>query len=1080
MPDPKRIEIEVYTKDGDLIASFGNPIPTPSNPSAVLTDDERREIMVEPTVKLVQNGESSFSYKMLVSSEKFQLIKGIENRYHVNGRVYTALTDDAIVYGVEGEDARIATVTLVEEQYTLKKKFIQAHNVMPYSKSVAAATSACAEYDRTNKVASESTFVISSGDENFAMALLWDVTDTICIIDPSDTWVNPPKYVNPFSIVKTEDSITIKFYNYGGSIALGATSLFGAGDEAIDDHTVTILPKSNDKYKLTINGIQYEDSVVTDERGVLMPRGSGGYALWAVLRATGWILGTCDMTHDLFNTAQVEATCATQVRDFTAIYGTYKASSDSWVFDLAQNTDSAFKRALSWAVNSTLYVADISTVDDVPEWTDAPDSITVTYFNATDSRITVKFSNSGGATTNDCVVAFSNSGAALEAKFVVPSTDSGFAYASTWESGYSVSIYDAVGWADAPTSARIIGSLVNGDGNLEITVLNLGGLISAGATVHLVSGNEIGVFNVETDAKGVYENIEAIQELYGGVIVFDSLHKVIHYRDEDKEGTDFNTWNGFTIKRGKNLTSTPSVSWNADIITRLYPLGADKLNIELVNGGNRYVDDFSYTDTVYEGYVDQPNIYDTLDDGGMLQLLYWAQREVSKVCRPRKTVKYENKVVDRRLIGGYEFDVFDLNSIVKAYYIDSETGEETSELLRIVNWEYDVWNPLNKTTLEVGDIKSNVRDVFKLIYKKTEEMPVFDAKGRISADDIAVSSGSSSGGRGGGGGGGGGGTLADTIEEQIKSNAYFYQKFDEQSSTIGMVAEFSRATDEFARNGIAAVDLKVDETASVLQASVQHNYETLSGEISSTDSTLRLWAEDTFASAELTTRFNNLVTGMGNYTSIKQFADATYAKTEIETWVNDTRSYLAVSGGAVTMSAGGQFLGVGLGAIYLNGSYVDLDGDTVEVGSIGSIVKMWGDDVEFYADSFLTDVRVDSDSIGVATFSTGYTSINALVSADVSYSTNSGEKANYGYIISQHNPVTPINGITVTRQTVSGVSVVTGITVSRVDASNITTKFVRFPTGIATTAATISRAYVNSIRGVSKSSSQRTFVTKKL
>ena len=799
MPNTRRTKIEVYSKTGDLIASFDNPVSTPSHPSAALTDAERRELMVEPTVKLVQNGESSFSFKMLVSSEKFHLIKGIGNRFHVNGRVYTALTDDAIVYGYEGDDARVATVTLVEEQYTLKKKFVKAYNVMPYSKSVAASTAAVAEYDSVNKVSAEAMFVISSSDANFQNALLWDVTDTIYILEPSDTWENPPKYVNPHSIVKTEESIAITFYNLGGAIPLGATAMFGAGIESIDDHTVTILPKANKKYKLTIDGVQYEDSVVLDERGVLMPRGSGGYALWSVIRNSGWRLGTCDMTHTLFNTAQADAICQTEVRDFTALYGTYKESSNSWSFDLAQNTDSAFRRALSsWAIDDTLYVADISTVDGEPEWTDAPDSVHITYFNATDSRITIKI-DATGTIANDCVVAFSNSGEALQAKFIVASTDAGFSLASTWEDGYSLSVYDAVGWADAPVSARLISAVVNGSGNLELTILNLGGTILAGATVRFISGNEMGVFNCETDAKNIFENIKLIQELWGGVIVFDSMNKVIHYRDEDKEGTDFNTWNGFTIKRGKNLTALPSVYWNADIITRLYPLGADKLNIALVNDGKRYVDDFSYTSTVLEGYVDQPNIYDTLDDGGMLQLLYWAQREVSKVCRPRKTVKYENKVIDRRQIGGYEFDTFDLNSIVKAYYTDSETDQETSELLRIVNWEYDVWNPLLNTTIEVGDIHSNVRDVFKLIYKKTEEMPVFDAKGRISADDISVgSSSSSSSRRGGGGGGGGGGTLADELEKQVQSNAYFYQKFDEQSATIGAVAQFAHSTDEYA------------------------------------------------------------------------------------------------------------------------------------------------------------------------------------------------------------------------------------------------------------------------------------------
>ena len=938
MSNPSRTQIEVYSKAGDLIASFSNPIATPDNPSAALTDDERREVMIDPTVKLVQNGESSFTFKMLVSAEKFHLIKTIGNRFHVNGRVYTALTDDAIVYGYEGEDSRVATVTLVEEQYALQKKFVQAYNVMPYSKSLAASGSDCAAYDRTNKVAVIATFVIASTDANFQKALLWDITDTIYILEPSDTWEEPPTYINPVSITKTEESITITFYNLGGAIPLGATALFGAGIESIDDHTVTILPKANKKYKLTIDGVQYEDSVVLDERGVLMPRGSGGYALWAMIRHTGWRLGTCDIIHDQFNTTQVDAVCQTQVRDFTGIYGTYKESSGSWVFDVAQSTDSAFRRALNWKVGDTLYVADVSDVDGTPEWTDAPDSVHITYFSATDSRITIKTDGSG-TIANDCVVAFSNAGAALEAKFVVPSADAGFNLASTWEDGYSLSVYDAIGWADAPVSARILSVITNGDGNLEITILNLGGLISAGATVRFISGNEMGVFNCETDAKDIFENIKLVQELWGGVLVFDSFHKVIHYRDEEKEGTDFNTWNGFTIKRGKNLTASPSVSWNADIITRLYPLGADKLNIALVNNGKRYVDDFSFTDEVLEGYVEQPNIYDTLDDGGMLQLLYWAQREVAKVCKPRMTVKYENKVVDRRQIGGYEFDVFDLNSIVKAYYIDSETGDETSELLRIVNWEYNVWNPLTNTTIEVGDIKANVRDIFKLIYKKTEEMPAFDAKGRISADDISVGSGSSSGGRGGGGGGGGG-TLADELEEQILTNGRFYQEFTNTYARIGFEAQYLRTFEGQTNESLGQIGIDLTEAEATLTAMIEHNYTDLQGQITTSQAGLQAWANNEFAKATLLANYytkdetGNLVSSSS--ASVIAYANSTFAQAslvaeingqvatvqataernsndivELSAFMTTYKAAVGVSGGNVTIVATGRVLVVG-------------------------------------------------------------------------------------------------------------------------------------------------------------------------
>ena len=1077
MADPKRTQIDVYSKSGDLIASFSNPIATPNNPAAVLTDAERREVMIDPTVKLVQNGESSFTFKMLVSAEKFHLIKTIGNRFHVNGRVYTALTDDAIVYGYEGEDARVATVTLVEEQYALQKKFVQAYNVMPYSKALAASSAACVAYDRTSKVAEIATLAIASADANFQKALLWDVTDTVYILEPSDTWEDPPTYFNPVSITKTEESITITFYNFGGAIPSGATALFGAGIESIDDHTVTVLPKANKKYKLTIDGVQYEDSVVLDERGVLMPRGSGGYALWSLIRHTGWQLGTCDIIHDQFNTTQVDATCPTQVRDFTGIYGTYKTSSGTWVFDVAQSTDSAFRRALTWDVGDALYIADISDVDGEPEWSGAPDSVHITYFSATESRITIK-TDAVGTIANDCVAAFSNSGSALEAKFVVPSDDVGFDLASTWEDGYSLSVYDAVGWADAPVSARIVSVITNESGNLEITILNLGGLISAGATVRFISGNEMGAFNCETDAKDIFENIKLVQELWGGVLVFDSFHKVIHYRDEEKEGTDFNTWNGYTIKRGKNLTASPSVSWNADMITRLYPLGSGKLNIALVNDGKRYVDDFSFTDEVLEGYVEQPNIYDTLDDGGMLQLLYWAQREVAKVCKPRMTVKYENKVVDRRQIGGYEFDTFDLNSVVKAYYIDSESGEETSQFLRIVNWEYDVWNPLSNTTIEVGDIKANVRDIFKLIYKKTEEMPAFDAKGRISADDISVKESGSSG-RGGGGGGGGGGTLADALEEQILSNGRFFQEFSDVRATIGFEAQYLRAFEGQTNESLGKISLDLTESEATLTAMVEHNYTDLQGQITTSQAGLQAWATSTFAAVELTARFNTLVSGMGNYTSIKQYADATYAKTEIETWVNDARSYLIVSGGAVTMSAGGQFLGVGLGAIYLSGSYIDLDGDTVDIGSLGSIVKMWGSEVEFYSDSFVTAVDVNTIGSLVATLPAGTSSLTVLTGAELRYS-SSYTRASYGKLVSAYTSIPVLQNITFSTDTILGKTVLTGYSRTYVNCCDISTVTVSFPVGVTESVSSLGRTTVVGVQSVGVAKTSRALIARKL
>ena len=354
-------------------------------------------------------------------------------------------------------------------------------------------------------------------------------------------------------------------------------------------------------------------------------------------------------------------------------------------------------------------------------------------------------------------------------------------------------------------------------------------------------------------------------------------------------------------------------------------LGADKLNIELVNDGKRYVDDFSFTDEVLEGYIEQPNIYDTLDDGGMLQLLYWAQREVSKVCRPRKTVKYENKVVDRRQIGGYEFDTFDLNSIVKAYYIDSETGEETSELLRIVNWEYDVWNPLTNTTIEVGDIKANVRDIFKLIYKKTEEMPSFSANGKISADDISVKESSSSGRRGGGGGGGG--TLADALEEQIITNGRFFQEFNDVHATIGFEAQYLRTFEGVTNESLGRIAVDLSETEAYLEAVIEHNYTDLQGQITTSQAGLQAWANNEFAKATLLANYytkdetGNLVSSSG--ASVIAYADAKYAQASLVAQYGDR-----IASMEVTVDSLGH-------------SVASIRADYVQIDAIGVYVNGW-------------------------------------------------------------------------------------------------------------------------------------------
>ena len=318
--------------------------------------------------------------------------------------------------------------------------------------------------------------------------------------------------------------------------------------EAIDDHTVKILPKTDKNFKLTVNGVKYDDSEVVDSRGVLMPRGSAGYALWALLKGTDWTLGVCDVLPDGFDAA-----------------------------------------------------------------------------------------------------------------------------------------------------------------------------------------NDYGTFNVETDMKDILQNIQFVQQQYGGILDWDSEHKVLNLRDEKKD-SDFNTWKGFAIRKGKNLSDYPVITWDNNIITRLYPLGNGNLNIKKVNDNKGYVENFSYTSDIYESYMQNPSIYDTNDEGGQKTLKYWGEQQVEKYCKPRKSISYS--VVDFRGTEKQCHENFDVNDIAKCYYQDTETGQEVFEYLRIQHLNYNYFFPGSESTVEVGDKIANETELFYQLYKSDSDSAKTDQNGNISGEDI--------------------------------------------------------------------------------------------------------------------------------------------------------------------------------------------------------------------------------------------------------------------------------------------------------------------------------------------------------
>lgn len=225
-------------------------------------------------------------------------------------------------------------------------------------------------------------------------------------------------------------------------------------------------------------------------------------------------------------------------------------------------------------------------------------------------------------------------------------------------------------------------------------------------------------FDFETDQIDIYENILKVQEMFGGILVFDSLNKIVHHRDETK----FLNYSGYEVKYQKNMQTAEQL-YNNKIITKLCPLGEGGLNISNANEGNIWLTNFTYTDSVYEAIENNPDIYEPE------QLKRWGERKLEQLSRPRKELTA--RLVDMRKLPGYENEIFDLNDIVDV--IDYQFIGDTIEKLRIIGWEYGVFSVYD-ATVELGNITLDTTDIFKQTSKVTNII----ANGTLSSDKVIV------------------------------------------------------------------------------------------------------------------------------------------------------------------------------------------------------------------------------------------------------------------------------------------------------------------------------------------------------
>lgn len=205
-----------------------------------------------------------------------------------------------------------------------------------------------------------------------------------------------------------------------------------------------------------------------------------------------------------------------------------------------------------------------------------------------------------------------------------------------------------------------------------------------------------GTFDLETDQIDIYENILKVQEIWGGILIFDSLNKTVSHRDETK----YLPYSGYEVKYQKNMQSLEKVH-NNKIITKLCPLGEGGLNIKAINDGSEWLTNFEYTDTVLEGIENNADITD------QEQLKRWGERKLQELCKPRKELTVEMVLLQK--VPGYELETLDLNDVVDV--INFQYSKDI-EQLRVVDFEYGLWD-YSDAVVELSDITLDSTDIFK-------------------------------------------------------------------------------------------------------------------------------------------------------------------------------------------------------------------------------------------------------------------------------------------------------------------------------------------------------------------------------
>jgi phage minor structural protein len=188
--------------------------------------------------------------------------------------------------------------------------------------------------------------------------------------------------------------------------------------------------------------------------------------------------------------------------------------------------------------------------------------------------------------------------------------------------------------------------------------------------------------------------IQQVQRGHGGDLVFDTAARTVSLvtsRGQNK---------GMFFALGKNLREVRKRADTTQLATRLHAVTEDGETFANINDGKDYVDDFSWTSEVVDGYL-------TFAAGtNPYTMRAMTIASAGKYCKPRTT--YEATVADLSAIGGLDLEALALGDEVRIH--DAAIGVDvTHRVVRLERDPLEPWNTaveLSSTLRELGSSDS--------------------------------------------------------------------------------------------------------------------------------------------------------------------------------------------------------------------------------------------------------------------------------------------------------------------------------------------------------------------------------------